>query len=109
MLAEIGYDAYDFSMYTMHSDDCLLNRRDYEKQALRLRRISEENNIACNQSHAPFPTYLKGNEEYNNRVFSLLVRAIEITSLLGGEIVVIHPAIFPNHKIGENPLCMETN
>ena len=35
--------------------------------------------------------------------FFTSVRAIEITSLLGGEIVVIHPAIFPNHKIGENP------
>lgn len=108
-LAEVGYDAYDFSMFDIDSDDSLINSRDYEKQALKLRRIAEENNIVCNQSHAPFPSYLKDNQEYNTRIFSLLVRAMEITSLLGGKIVVIHPAVFPDHKMGENPLCMETN
>lgn len=108
-LAEIGYDAYDFSMFDIDLDNSLINCRDYEKQALKLRRISGENNIVCNQSHAPFPSYLQDNKEYNIRIFSLLVRAIEITSLLGGRMVVIHPAVFPNHKMGENSLCMETN
>ena len=109
ILAEVGFDAYDFSMFDTESDEYLLNRRDYEKEALRLKRISEENNIECNQSHAPFPTYLQNNKEYNDRIFSLLVRSIEITGLLGGKVVVIHPAVFPGHKIGENPLCFETN
>ncbi len=108
-LAEIGYDAYDFSMFDIDSDDRLINCSDYEKRALRLQRIAEENNIFCNQSHAPFPSYRLDDEEYNKRIFPLIVRAIEITSLLGGKMVVIHPAVFPDHKIGENPACMEKN
>ncbi len=108
-LAQVGYDAYDFSMFDIDSDDCLINRRDYEKQANRLRRIAEESNIVCNQSHAPFPSYLLNNGKYNARIFPLLVRAMEITSLLGGKTVVIHPAVFPDHQIGKNSLCMETN
>jgi len=108
-LAEIGYDAYDFSMFHIDADNEIINCSDYEKWALRLRRIAEENNIVCNQSHAPFPSYRLDDEEYNKRIFPLIVRAIEITSLLGGKIVVIHPVVFPNHKIGDNPECMEKN
>lgn len=108
-LAEIGYDAYDFSMFNLDNENCLINRKDYESYAGRLRQIGEDNGIVCNQSHAPFPSYLPNDEEYNSRLFPLLVRAIEATSLLGGEIVIIHPAIFPIKKADDVSACMEKN
>ena len=37
ILAEVGFDAYDFSMFDTESDEYLLNRRDYEKEALKIK------------------------------------------------------------------------
>lgn len=108
-LAEIGYDAYDFTLFHTNLESSLINQKDYEVQALRLKRIAEDSDIVCNQSHAPFPSYLLGNEEYNRRIYPLLVKAIEITSLLGGKIVIIHPAVFPGRSQEDIDACMETN
>jgi len=108
-LAEIGYDAYDFSMFEIGFNNHPLNGSDYEAYAYRLRRAADESGIVCNQSHAPFPSYIQGNDEYNKRIFPLLVRAIEVTGILGGKYVIIHPAIFSGHKIGANEECLKTN
>ena len=75
----------------------------------KLRRTAEESGIVCNQTHAPFPSYLSDKEEYNRRIFPLLVRAIEVTGRLGGEVVIIHPAIYSGHGTGNDSLCRETN
>jgi len=108
-LAEVGYDAYDFSMFHINSENYAIGRKDYEAQALRLKRIADDSGIVCNQSHAPFPSYILGNEEYNQHIYPFLVRAIEITGLLGGKIVIIHPAIFPGRSQEDIAACMETN
>ncbi len=108
-LAEIGYDAYDFSMFEIGVNDHPIGRSDYESYVYRLRRAADESGIVCNQSHAPFPSYLPDNDEYNRRIFPLLIRAIEVTGLLGGKIVIIHPAVFPGHKIGGSSECIKTN
>jgi L-ribulose-5-phosphate 3-epimerase len=108
-LAEIGYEAYDFSMFGIGAEDHPINSSNFETYVQRLRRAADDSGIICNQSHAPFPSYLQGNEEYNRRMFPLLVRAIEVTGLLGGKIVIIHPAVFSGHKTGGDSQCWETN
>lgn len=108
-LAEIGYDCYDFSMFGIGEENHPIGNNDYESYVKRLRKAADESGIVCNQSHAPFPSYLHGKEEYNSSMFRLLIRAIEVTGILGGEVVIIHPAIFPGHKIGGDSLCWDIN
>ena len=99
--AKAGFDAWDFSMFSMCRYDwekkCLLPNdhplagSDYLKFARKLKQIGLDNGIVCNQSHAPFPTYC-------DEVRSYYKRAIECTAEAGGEICVIHP---DNYKSAE--------
>lgn len=95
LIAKAGFDAWDFTMFTM----CRFNRertmllendhplagKNYLQFVRQLRKIGEDNGIFCNQTHAPFPTYLPEMETY-------LKRAIECTAELGGSVCVIHPS-----------------
>ena len=98
LCAKAGFDAWDFSMFDMHKLAMLplpfknqLNSSKYLKLAGRLRKISDDNGIECNQSHAPFPVRLPA-------VRSVLELAIECTAVAGGKICVIHP---DNNKTAE--------
>ncbi len=108
-LEEIGYDCYDYSMFSIKEEGHPIAGNDFESYIKKLRRVADDSGISCNQSHAPFPSFLQGNEDYNKRIFPLLVRAIEVTGLLGGDTVIIHPAVFSGHKIGGDSLCWDTN
>lgn len=94
LLAEAGFDAWDFSMFDMckydwenkrlFPNDHPLAGNDYLAFARRLKRIGLDNGIHCNQSHAPFPTRCK-------EIRAHYKRAIECTAEAGGKICVIHP------------------
>ncbi len=94
MVAQAGFDAWDFSMFSMASYDYKnktavptgdpLEGSDYAAFARKLRRIGEDNGIHCNQSHAPFPVFAP-------EIRSYMKRAIECTAIAGGKICVIHP------------------
>ncbi len=94
LVAGAGFDAWDFSMFSMASYDWgtgkvretghPLTGAEYAVFAKRLRRIGEDCGIHCNQSHAPFPSMIPG-------IRDRLKRAIECTAIAGGKICVIHP------------------
>lgn len=96
-VAKAGFDAWDFSMFSMckydwgtktiHATDHPLSSDNYLSFARKLKRIGLDNGIHCNQSHAPFPVYCK-------EIRSYLKRAIECTAEAGGKICVIHPDNF---------------
>lgn len=91
-LAEIGFDAYDFTLFDMtEQQNDPMTRPDYKETCFKLRKAAEKAGIVCNQTHAPFPSYKAGDENYNGTIQWHLIRALEVTSLLGGEICVIHP------------------
>lgn len=93
-IAAAGFDAWDFSMFSMcrydwGKDIILPNTHElagenYLAFARRLKQVGLDNGIVCNQSHAPFPSS-------NKDIRSFLKRAIECTAEAGGEICVIHP------------------
>ena len=95
-LAKAGFDAWDFSMFSMcrydWSNHCILDNdhplssNEYLKFARRLKQVSKDNGVVCNQSHAPFPSRCA-------EVRSFYKRAIECTAEVGGEICVIHPEV----------------
>lgn len=92
--AKAGFDAWDFSMFSMFGYDWGNGRAikkdhplfaaDYLKFARKLKQIGLDNGIVCNQSHAPFPTS-------SPEIRSFFKRVIECTAEAGGEICVIHP------------------
>lgn len=97
--AKAGFDAWDFSMFSMCkydrgtksvlATDHPLSASNYLSFAKKLKQIGLDNGIHCNQSHAPFPVY-------NKDIRSYLKRAIECTAEAGGKICVIHPDNFKN-------------
>jgi sugar phosphate isomerase/epimerase len=80
-----------------------LNQENYKEYAHSLRKTADENNIIFNQSHAPFPSYIQfPNEDqikigYNEIIVHYIVRAMEVTSILGGKIMIVHPITLLNH------------
>ena len=100
-IAKAGFDAWDFSMFSMCRYDRdnkriidtghPLSGNEYLKFARRLKQTGLDNGIVCNQSHAPFPTYVP-------EVRAHYKRAIECTAEAGGQICIIHP---DNHKSPE--------
>ena len=84
MIAKAGFDAFDFSMFKMASEDHPLASSNYLAFARRIKQIGLDNGIVCNQSHAPFPSYFEN-------IRKLLPRAIECTAEAGGKICIIHP------------------
>ena len=94
LLAASGFEAFDFSLFSMApysytekrilTGDHPLQVGDYRAFAKRLRAVGEECGLSCNQSHAPFPSYCPEMIDY-------LYRAIECTAIAGGAVCVIHP------------------
>lgn len=92
--AKAGFDAWDFSMFSMGQydwdnnaflkSDHPLAGGNYLKFARKLKQIGIDNGIVCNQSHAPFPSCCA-------EIRSYYKRAIECTAEVGGEICIIHP------------------
>ena len=89
MFKEEGFTAYDATM-----DDFLqevLFVENWEEEAKALRAYADSLGIVCNQSHAPFPSGKKDDEEYNKQMLPKLIRAIQVSGILGVKICVVHP------------------
>lgn len=88
LLAEAGFDAFDFSMFDIarwnaNATDHALRGNEHLKFARKIKKIGDDCGIICNQSHAPFPS--------DKIPVDYLKMAIECTAEAGGEICVIHP------------------
>ena len=88
---EAGFTAYDASMFTGGVFDEILYADNWQEKAREFRAYADELGIACNQTHAPFATARKGNEEYNAQMLPKIHRAIEVSGILGAKICVVHP------------------
>ena len=93
LLSKAGFDCWDFSMFEMAridwntmkviKGDHPLSGDGYAAFAKKLRHVSDECGIECNQSHAPFPSRVVG--------MDYIKRAIECTAIAGGKICIVHP------------------
>ena len=95
LLKESGFTSYDYSMFASSGKANLgyelLVSDDYKEKARALREYADSIGMPCNQTHAPFPTARKGNEEYNKEAKERTHRAIEISGILGAKYCVVHP------------------
>ena len=94
MLYEAGFDAFDFSADVEPSK--LIYQDNYLALAKELKEHIDNVGIVCNQSHAPAPSWLKGEDEENAKTFELIKRTIEVTGILGGKICIVHPNNYAN-------------
>lgn len=95
-LAEIGYDAVDFSLFNYPQDQGLLTAplEQFRAYFQRLRAVADQAGIAVGQVHAPmtaFPDTPEKREKYHD----LALRGIEAAGALGSPYVVVHPLIWP--------------
>ena len=90
LLKDSGFDAYDFSMFRGDKDR-IVDDSHYIREAESLREYAAALGIVCNQSHAPFPTALPGDDAFNAAMFDEIVRAIEVSGALGAKVCVVHP------------------
>lgn len=94
IVADAGFDAWDFSMHVMACYDWgkgtivpsnhPLNGDNYLEYAYKLGEIGRECGIVCNQSHSPYPVHVP-------EVRAKTKRALECTAAAGGKICVVHP------------------
>ena len=101
-LADVGFDALDYSLFDLVNPEHPLHGNHFEKYALELKQSAAEYGIFFNQTHAPFPSYQFDKEEYNKKIFPLLVRSIAVTSVIGAEHVVIHPIAHKDKSLQKN-------
>ena len=83
MIADAGFDAWDFTLFDLHKPDALLFGDNCRNMARKLRKIGEECGIVCNQTHAPYPSTMEN--------LPILKEALRCTAAVGAEICVIHP------------------
>ena len=91
MMQQAGFTAYDASMVTNGVLDWLLYADDWQEKAREFRKYADGLGIKCNQSHAPYSSVRKGDEKYNEWMFPRLIRAIQVSGILGAKVCVVHP------------------
>ncbi len=101
MIAEAGFDALDFSMFDNEPNRWLFEDG-FENRLKAILAVAKQCGVFFNQAHAPFPSYVVGNEEYNRRIRPMLLRSIEAAGILGVKNIVVHPVVFPERKKERN-------
>ncbi|MBR2375196.1 MAG: sugar phosphate isomerase/epimerase [Clostridia bacterium] len=91
LLKDSGFTAYDFSIFVYGHGEKLMLSDDYREQAQEFRTFADSIGIVCNQTHAPYPSAIKGDEAYNEKLRGRIIRAIEISGILGAKVCVVHP------------------
>lgn len=89
-IKEAGFDCFDLSLFDIYKVDDEFSREDYRDVAKKLRDFSDSIGIECNQTHAPYPSYKKGDDEFNKIAFELNVKSLIISSIIGAKVCVIH-------------------
>lgn len=91
IISEAGFDAFDISLFGLNCDEnYIFNGDDYVEVARELKSYADSLGIVCNQSHAPFHSSF-GDPEKDEWMFGKIVRAMEIASIFGAKVIVVHP------------------
>lgn len=89
-----GFNAIDYSLMRMVYDDNPMNGTNYRDLSCEVRRVVEEKGMTINQTHAPFgfkPEQWDDEGVFEDVVLPRIARSIEISGILGADVVVIHP------------------
>ncbi len=99
MISESGFDAYDYTFFIYKTESNILADGFIEYYS-DLRKYADMLDIVCNQAHAPYPSSV-GNEITDAEIYDRIVRSIEAASILGANIIIVHPK--QHLKYAEHP------
>lgn len=109
MLKEAGFDAIDMDLGLLEKDSSVFWDNTYKYRVQDIREHAEKIGISFNQSHAPFHyNWATNPNEYEERFFPSMVRALEISAMLGCKQAVVHP-IHHQEYIGHEEEQFELN
>ena len=88
-----GFDAIDYSYYWDKEKEVL--GENYREFAQNIRKCLEENDMYCNQAHAPFSFAYENKMDISDEKYLWLVRSLESAAILGAENIVVHSVNVP--------------
>ncbi len=97
MIADAGFDGLDFSAFGMTKPENIFNSDKYLDFAAKIREKAESRGLFFAQAHAPFPT-TQNDEKFNSDRRELIIRSMEIASVLGVGTIVVHPVQHLKYK-----------
>lgn len=89
ILAEVGYDAIDWSFYNRFEENDMWVREGWKGYAQGIRKLADQCGITCNQAHAPDAS--RGQEPYDSTAMERILHCLEVCSILGVDNVIVHP------------------
>lgn len=91
ILADSGYDAIDFSFFTGPKYfGAETDNEEFISYLKDLRTYAESKGLSFVQAHAPMPSSTNNPDETKD-IFENIVRSMKFASILGVEIIVVHP------------------
>ena len=97
MLSEAGFDGLDLTMTDIPKGTSAFCTDEYREYAKKYREIAKKNNIPFVQAHAPCEYRHEASDEDVEKMTKLVIRSIEVASLAGCEIIVVHPLQHMNY------------
>jgi len=108
MVKSAGFEACDYSLISnLQNADSPYRTDEYRAVAENTRKIIEAEGLNITQTHAPFsfPAAMWSDPElFNGTTFPLVVRALEISSILGAKVCVVHPLHHIEYRGNEEKL-----
>jgi len=101
IIHEAGFDAVDFNIdhcmsYAAIRDGKCESKMDKPvetlmEEALQIKAIADKYSVSFYQAHAPFPSYVKGNDEMNDYLIEVFEKCIAVCGAIGCKYLIIHP------------------
>ena len=108
MLARAGFDAIDYNLANIACNKDLQGQAQYKKYCAELLEKARANGVYFNQGHAVTYVACHNGEDESGLLCEANKKAIEISSLLGIKMLVVHPLSSGNY-IGEEQKTFEMN
>ena len=92
IIVPAGFDSVDYMLNDLVFDDSEMYLANTVEYCERVRREAESRGITVEQTHAPFQFKYKGDpDHFENVIIPRIVRALEMSALMGAKICVVHP------------------
>lgn len=91
MICNAGFDCIDYSFFSGKRGQMDIESDGFLSELETLRKLAESYGSSFNQTHAPFGSYIEGDDDYNTWMKPLIIKAIEAASILSAKYVVVHP------------------
>lgn len=104
VLKQAGFNTYDLKLYE-NVNYCaeFLASENYRENALNFKAYADSLRLTCNQAHAPYPSSDEDKTK-TGEIFDLIVRSMEVASILGAKIIVVHPMQHLNYAENQREL-----